>query len=146
MKEALGFLIVILGLIITLIFGWGRLNDAEANRAYARAAAERARGEARAMVIEAQAESRLHSAQAAAITQSANLPYAVLGVGTVAALVIFIGAMIVIVYLRQTAPTYHPRYIETRTVILIPPGTSRREFWRLMSQADQVKALEDGER
>lgn len=145
MKEAFGGLIIILGLVIVLIFGWGRLNDAEANRAYARAEAERARGEARAMVIEAAAESRLHSAQAAAITQASNLPYAVLGVGTVAALTIFIGSLMFLVWIRQNAPIYSPpRSIETRTIILLPDGMSHREFWRSMTKTTEIKLLKGG--
>lgn len=134
-------------LIVSVMLGMlvlTQLNDSATNRANAQAAAERARGEARAMVIEAQAESRLSAAQASAITQAANLPYAVLGVGTVAALVIFIGAMMVIVYLRQSAP------VETRTVyIMLPPGQSRREFYKALATyealplapGEQVKAL-----
>lgn len=145
MKEAFGFLIVILGLIITLIFGWGRLNDAAAERAYAQAQAERARGEARAMVIEAQAESRLHSAQAAAITQASNLPYAVIGVGATVVLAIFIGSLIFLVWLRQSTLEFQPRRIETRTIILLPSGMSRREFWRMISaETDEVKLLGGG--
>lgn len=148
MKEAFGFLIVILVLGVLILFGWARLNDAEANRADAQAAAERARGEARAMIIEAQAESRLHSAQAAAITLASNLPYAVIGVGTVAVLAIFIGSLIFLVWLRQSAPIYpqQPRRIETRTIILLPAGMSRREFWRMISaETDEMKLLGGGQ-
>lgn len=147
MKEVFGFLVVILGLVITLAFGCARLSDAETNRAHAQAAAERARGEARAVVIEAQAESRLHSAQAAAITQSSNLPYAVLSIGVTVVLAIFTGGLVFLAWLRQTSLEFHsPGRIETRTVILLPSGMSRREFWRMISaEADEIKLLGGGQ-
>ena len=61
MKQLLLWLMVILSVIILLTAGLSNLNESIAQREYAR-------GQARAMVIQAQGQARLDAAQANAIT------------------------------------------------------------------------------
>ena len=134
MKHLFLWLIVVLGLVALLMFGLAQAREAAARHEYARAAAARARGEAQAMIINAQAESRLH-------TQAANLPYVILGV-----VAIFGSVILYLVVARPTAPQYIERS-ETRIILVVEPGNSRRVMWRRLSQvSDEVQLLADKER
>lgn len=97
-------------------------------------AADRDRAEA--VVIHAQAESRLTTATAGAITSAALLPWGVLAVLGVLGLAIvgLAGAIVV----RTTRPG---RVIETRTVVYLPmPGQTRPQIWAGVQQVAQIEA------
>ena len=90
-----------------------------------------AQGRAEAMVITAQGQSRLDSAQAGATLMSAALPlvglalvglYGILGVAALIAMMVYFNA--------RKQP---PRIIERQVVLLPAPGLSRREVWRALS-------------
>jgi len=129
MKQLFLWSIVVLGFVGLAMFGLAQAREAAAQYEYAQAARVRAHGEARAMIINAQAESRLHAAQAATITQAANLPYMVLGVAVIFGSVLF--------YLVVARPT-SPQQIETCIIFFLEPGNSRKEMWQKL---DRVKLL-----
>lgn len=129
MKQSFLWSIVVLGFVGLAMFGLAQAREAAAQYEYAQAARERARGEAQAMIINAQAESRLHAAQAATITQAANLPYMILGVAVIFGSILF--------YLVVTRPT-SPQQIETCIIFFLEPQNSRKEMWQ---QLDRVKLL-----
>ena len=114
MMWALIIVIIAGGVIaVALVFGFDSLAQSRADLEYQK-------GQARALVIEAQGQSRLDSAQAVAVTSAAMMPW----------LVVFgVGAMFILalVYLRsqpqtpQQAQRYQPMIIE-RQVLLLPPG------------------------
>ncbi len=135
MKQAILWIIVIVGLVAVVLYGLSSLNESAANKAYAQ-------GQARAMIIEAQGQSRLDSAQAAAITASANIPYVVLALALAS---MFGSACLVVAIIaiqRQSSQTRIER-IETRTVFVLGVG-SRRDLWRQLS--DNAKLLGGGDR
>jgi len=110
-----------LGLVIIILYGLTAYNEAAANKVYAQ-------GQARAIILEAQGQARLDAAQAGVVTLAAMLPYAVLGLSV---LVVF-GELAFLLILKQSAaPVQH---IETRTIILLQPGQSRRQLYRALSQ------------
>lgn len=123
MSKLFGVLIILVvsGILLALAVGYASDRAAEQDRA-------------EAVVIRAQAESRLTSATATAITTTALLPWfslTILGVLGLAVMALA-GAII----------TRHPgpRTIEVRTIVYLPaPGQTRREIWRGISQ---VKAIE----
>ena len=131
MKQLLSWLIVILGLIALITFGLSALNESAANKAYAK-------GQARAMVIEAQAQARLDSAQANAINQAANLPYLILALITVFGSAILVLAVVILRQQQTSIPTRIEReiLIETR-IIFLPAGQNRRQMWQTLSDNQQ---------
>lgn len=131
MRQLFLWLIVSLGFVALIMFGLAQAREAAAQHEYAQAVRVRARGEAQAMIINAQAESRLHAAQAATITQAANLPYVVLGV-----VVIFGSVMLYLVVARPTSSQQIER-IETRIIFVLEPGNSRKEMWQRLDQASE---------
>lgn len=129
MRQLFLWSIIVLGFVGLMMFGLAQAREAATQYEYAQAARVRAYGEAQAIIINAQAESRLHAAQAATITQAANLPYVVLGLA-----VIFGSAMLYLVVARLT----QIERAETRIILVLEPQNSRKEMWQ---QLDQVKLL-----
>lgn len=126
MKQLILWSIVVLGFAALIMFGLAQTREAAAQYEYAQAARIRAYGEAQALIINAQAESRLHAAQAAIITQAANLPYVILG------MVVVFGS--IALYLVVASPR-QVEHIETRIIFVLEPGDSRKEMWQRISQA-----------
>ncbi len=111
-------------LAVLLVYGLDNLAQSQADLAYQQ-------GQARAMVIEAQGQARLDSAQATAITSAAMLPWVVLFCVSVVAIVC------VVFLLRQPpAGAVGPRLIERQTVLLLQPGQSRRVLWQTLAEVD----------
>ncbi len=136
---------VIGALIVVVVFGLSRLEDSQAQRYRAQAAATLAEGRARAMTIEAQGQARLDSAQAQSLMMIAALPYLAAIVGTIAMGMIFLSAIGVMVMIAKRKPEVHR--IETRVMYLPAPGAPRREVWgRLSAQADKQPLLIDVKR
>lgn len=123
MKQLFLWLIVVLGLIALLMFGLSSLNEAQANKIYAR-------GQARAMVIEAQGQARLDSAQAQAVISASMFPYLALTVASI------FGAVLVTVLV-----TRQPIQNERIVVLMLPEGHSKREAFEMISGASKVKLL-----
>jgi len=134
-KQFLLWLIVILGLVSLILYASTAYNEAAANKYYAQ-------GQARAMVIAAQGQARLDAAQAGAVTLAAMLPYAVLGLSV---LVTFGGLALLLVLKQAAAPVQRVIKIETRTIILLQPGQSRRQVWRALGGGGQGKVLLAGQ-
>lgn len=132
MKQLILWSIVVLSFVALVMFGLAQAREAAAQHEYAQAARVRARGEAQAMIINAQAESRLHAAQAAIITQAANLPYVVLGI------IVVFGS--IVLYLVVASPR-QIEHIETRIIFVLEPGGSRKEMWQRISRARVTPSL-----
>ena len=109
MKEVIAILIIVGGLAVMIIFGLDRLADAESRKVHAQAALAESQGRARATIIEAQAESRLHAAQASAITSAALIPWGILGVLGLLGLAIVALAFVVIARKPQAPPMIERR-------------------------------------
>ncbi len=132
MKQLILWSIVVLGFVALMMFGLAQAREAAAQYEYAQAARVRAYGEAQTMIINAQAESRLHAAQAAIITQAANLPYVVLG------MVVVFGS--IALYLVVASPR-QIEHIETRIIFVLEPGDSRKEMWQRIGRARVTPSL-----
>jgi hypothetical protein len=132
MKQAVLWFIVVVGFVAILVGALGRLADNESRRLNAEANLAYARGRARAVVIEAQGQARLDSAQASAVTLTAALPWGVLGVLGLLGLSLsaLAMAMVVMSFLKSMQP---PPVIE-RQVIMLPPPGPRRQTWQTLTQ------------
>ncbi len=113
MKNSLVWLVTISASIAFLLFALGFNAERQAERAYAQAA-----------IIRAQSSARLDLA-------TALMPYTIIGAVALMAIVALVLATMAIVRLGQPQP---PRVIETRTLILLQPGQTRRDAWRQMSE------------
>lgn len=131
MGKFFGFLIIGLLLTALLVYALDNLANSEARRVNAQAQLAYAQGQAEAMVLRAQAESRLHAAQAAAITSASLLPWGVLAILGVLGLAIVALCVVIVVRRPQTAP---PMLIERQIIYLPTPGQSRREVWQSVSE------------
>jgi hypothetical protein len=122
MKDTLVWIVTIIISIAFLLWCVGYNNETAAQRAYAEAA-----------VIRAQSQARLDAT-------SAYLPYvaivAVAGLGVSALAVAGL-----VLYQWGAAPNHPPRVIETRTIIILQPGQSRRELWRTVSEAETAQLI-----
>ena len=127
MVKMVWVFVLTLALIAVIVLGLDSLTRSRAELTYQQA-------RARAMVIEAQGQARLDSAQAAALTTAAILPWLV-GLGIIA----------LVVTVTLTRSTRHPariERIETRIVFLTAPQ-SRRQIWQLVSGEHQHPLLND---
>lgn len=117
--------ILLFGLLAYIMTGY---NESAASKAYAQ-------GQARAMIIEAQGQARLDSAQANAVNLASTLPYVILGIVVVFGAVILVSA---VAMFRQVASPKIER-IETRYVLMLPSGSKRQMYQRL---GDGIKLIE----
>ena len=140
MKEVIAILIIVGGLAVMIIFGLDRLADAESRKVHAQAALAESQGRARATIIEAQAESRLHAAQASAITSAALIPWGILGVLGLLGLAIVALAFVVIARKPQAPPM-----IERQIIYVLPEGQPRRELWRTWSDTRQLQPIREAQ-
>ncbi|MBN1992824.1 MAG: hypothetical protein JW953_08965 [Anaerolineae bacterium] len=109
-------------------------SDSATRQTNAQANLEYARGQAQAMIIEAQAESRLHSAQAWAITAGAIVPFVALAIVGLLGLAIVALSVVLAVRPRQQAV----ERIETRILYLPPPQATRHELWQAITDNQPV--------
>lgn len=123
-QFSLWSVVVLLGMIALIVFGMSSYNESAANKYYAQ-------GQARSMIIEAQSQARLDSAQANAVNLATMLPYVVLGV-----VVVFgsAGLVLAVVILRQQ-PGGVTRIERIERVILLSPGQSRHQMWQTLSDS-----------
>lgn len=137
MKQILSWLVVLVGLAILVMLALSNLNESRANKYQSQATFERAKGESRAIILEAQGQSRLDSAQASAVNLGAMLPYMIIGIAAV-----FVSlCLVVVVYLsRPNQHTIQPKVIER--VIVFLPATSRREMFETINK-QTIKYLKD---
>jgi len=123
---------IILGIILVIaVLGgaiWLMSTISQADRDRAAADLVIAEGQARAIVIQAQGQSRLDSAQAFTVTTSAVIPF----IAMLAIVGIIAGVMLAIVN-RQAAPAAPVHIIERQTVMVLQPGQSRRELWQMLA-------------
>jgi hypothetical protein len=123
-----------LGLVVILAVALGYANDSATRQANAQANLELAQGRARAMIIEAQAESRLHSAQAWAITAGAIIPFLALAIVGLLGLSIVALASVI-----ATRPRQLPPQLPTFTIMYLPPPqATRRELWQMITEHKPV--------
>ncbi len=125
MKQAFLWLIVILGLVGLLTLASARADEARTSRLYARA-----------HLVEAQSSSRQY-------LLAGLMPYTIIAVsiiGGTIAIVALVAGVVAVVAVWPRSPVAPGRVIEieTRTIILLQPGQSRRELWRALSGADEV--------
>lgn len=132
MIRAIATIIVIFGLVIILAKTLSELADNQAAETRARAALVYERGQAESTIIRAQAQARLDSAQASAITMSAALPWGVLGVLGLLGLAL-VALAIAIVVMSFNKAMQPPPIVERQILLLPGPETQRRDVWRLMS-------------
>lgn len=135
--KIFSWLLVTLALIILILFGCAQLNQTAANKTIALAEVTRARGEAQSLIIQAQGQARLDSAQATATTQAANLPYLALGIASIFGVCVL--ALAVVLMHQNRVSIRQIERIETR-IIFLPTATSRRDLWRLVSDI-QTEAI-----
>jgi hypothetical protein len=117
-------LLSVLVITCVLIFGLAYLNQS-------RSEAIRAEAQAEAIIIRAEGQARLDSAQATAVTLAAALPL-VLGVGVSGGLLLAGIGVLVFALRWQGGSAPAPRIIE-RQVLILGPGASRRDAWRMMT-------------
>lgn len=129
MRALGGILFTILGFGVILIFALATLEDGTASRNYAEAAKADAWGRAQTMIIQAQAQSSLQSAQATAITSAAMLPWGVLGVLGLLGLAVV--ALCVVIVIR---PVKQPVLVERQIFYLPAPGQRRGEVWQVLAE------------
>ncbi len=128
---------VIVGLIVIAVFGLSQFEDLQAQRYRAQADKALAEGKAQAMIINAQGQARLDTAQAQSLMMIAALPYLAAIVGTIILGMIFLSAIGVMVMIAKRKPEVHR--IETRVMYLPAPGAPRREVWSRLSSAQAEK-------
>lgn len=143
MKTAILLIIITLGLTLMIVYACGKVEDSVAARTYAEAAKMDAYGRAQAQIIQAQAESRLHAAEAGAITSAAvsnvmlsALPWGILGILGLLGLGVVALAFVVV-----TRPPRQPMLIERQVFYLPAPGQSRREVWQALSDTARPDTL-----
>jgi amino acid permease len=121
MKDILTWLIAIIVAAAALMWATAQNNEAAARRAYAAAA-----------MVREQSQARLDLA-------TALMPYFAL----TAVIVVTLATVAIVIYAlaRSGDRTQPTRLIETRTIILLAPGQSRRDVWRQLSQAAEVKLI-----
>lgn len=130
---ALLFLVALL-LSVALLWAFSTAADSASRQTDARANLEYARGQAQAMVIEAQAESRLHSAQAWAITAAAIIPFLALAI---------VGLLGLAIVALSIALTFRPKQPEQVQVLYLPPPqVPRREIWQAMVEIREALLVE----
>lgn len=127
MKQFLSWSVVLLGMIALIVLLLSSYNESAANKYYAQ-------GQARAMIIEAQAQARLDSAQASAVNSAVMLPYVVLGVAIVFGSA---GLVLAVVILRQ-----QPGGVtRIERIILLPSGQSHHQMWQILSDNIEHPAM-----
>lgn len=123
MKDFIAWLIAGIVAVAILMAAIGYNNQSAATRAHAEAA-----------IIRAQAQARLDAT-------SANLPYVVIGVVALMGLCTLTLAGLVLYKWGDSPANQPPHIIETRTIIMLQPGQSRRDLWQTISNAETVKAI-----
>lgn len=132
-KGCVVLLIIGLALAVALVVAYTYASDSTTRQTNAQANLEIAQGKARAMVIEAQAESRLHSAQAWAVTAGAIIPFVALGIAGLLGLAIV--ALSIVLAVRPHQQTQLPPYV----VMYLPsPDATRRDLWQAISERRPV--------
>lgn len=130
MNKFISGLVLVLMLLIVLFYLVTRTQDNAISYEYARTAAIEAEGRTRAMVIQAQAESRLHTAQAVALTLAATLPWGVLGVVGLLGLAV-VGLLGLMQFPGRSSS--QPKLIIERQIVYLPaPGQRRAEIWQAL--------------
>lgn len=129
MSKVFWGIIVLAVAAVLLVYGLDNLAQSQADLAYQQ-------GQARAMVIEAQGQARLDSAQAFAITSGAAFPWLI--VFCVSAL-----ATVAVVFLLRQPPAQlsPPLRIVERQIIFLPPA-DRRQMWQTVE--NNIRLLEQG--
>ncbi len=130
--KIIAMLVIIATLVLLVIMGLTKLNDAMAAHNYAEAAKTDAWGRAQQGIIIAQGQSQLDAAQASAITSAALLPWGVLGILGLLGLAIVALALVIV---TQPGRPGQPVYLATPTIVYLPaPGQSRREIWQAIEE------------
>ena len=125
MKNIKLWLVMFLSFALLTLYGVTLYNQSVASKTTAQA-------QGRAAIIQALGQARLDSAQANATNLGAMFPYAVLAASLILAVsLLALGVMIIL------RPNYPPggkqiEHIQTKTIILITPGQSRRELFKLL--------------
>jgi hypothetical protein len=110
-------ILIFLALVLAIVMGWGW--SAGQSASY-----EAQRGISESMIVRANGQARLDSAQAAAVLMAAAVPWLVLGILGVMGLGIIVLAVSI-----ATRPSPGPALIERQIVYLPAPGQPRRETW-----------------
>ena len=121
----------ILAIIIAaavLVFGLAWLNESQATKIKAEAAAQ-------AQIIQANAQASAVMTQANATMMLAAFPV-VLAIGGAVGLALVGGALLIVAIRWQPR-----RVIEQRIIYQIGPGTSRRELWQALSDTRQIEPI-----
>lgn len=123
MDRLIAFVILVAVCILAGLSLVYLVSNAETDRLNAQAGVERARGEARAMIIESQGQARLDSAIATNLILMSALP--VLGLTVLGLL--GLSVIVLIAYLSTRATMNRPqRIIEQQVIYLVPKGNSYR--------------------
>jgi ABC-type multidrug transport system permease subunit len=124
MKNLFLWLIVILGIATLLTLASAKADDARTNRLYARAHLVEANSSARQDLL------------------VGMMPYAVLGlatVGGVVAIVALAAGAVAVVAVWSDRGQARPMMIERQMIIMIQPGQSRREVYKLLSNSKELQ-------
>lgn len=114
MDKVIALVIVVALCLATGLFLAYLVSNSEANRLEAQAGLEYARGQARALVIEAQGQASLDRAQAYAMTLNSGLPWGVLGILGILGLALVALAFVVVARGQQNRPEVIERVIIER--------------------------------
>lgn len=134
--AGIGFfvLFVALGGCVVLLLLVSGIQDNETSRLRAAGEREMARGRAQALVLQAQGQARIDTAQAQAILGMAALPWGVLGLlgcfGFALSLVAL--SLIGVVGLKILSSPAVPQIARHEVFFIVAPGMPRREVWQMM--------------
>jgi len=131
MSKLLAILTVLIigGILLALAIGYANTQATERNYS-------------EASIIRAQAESRLTTATAGAITTAALLPWFALATLGVLGLAIMALARAIVARMRVQPGAQTIKRIETRIILYLPtPGASRREVWQALSDRREEPIL-----
>jgi hypothetical protein len=130
MTRFLGLILVCLALVVALFAAMGYANDRAAQY-------ELARGRSQAIIIQAQGQARLDSAQAWAVTSAAALPWGALTIlGVLGLGILALAAAIVVLTLNR-----QPLLVERQLLYLPAPGQPRSEVWRALAAGPEIEIV-----
>lgn len=116
-------IITILAIIAAIIFGLAQWTQSSADYEYQRAAGQ-------ALIIEAQGQARLDSAQATAITSAAMLPWLIVFCVSIT------GTVAIVFLLRQSPRQVDPPRIIVQPMMILPQAQA--EQWLIEAQRELI--------
>lgn len=143
MEKELGCFatLVVLALVLMIVLGTRSCSMIEIDKINAKSNLEMAYGRSQSMIILAQGQARIDTAQAQSLLMIAALPYLAAIVGVIVLGGIAMSVIGVFVLAIKNKPVHIER-IETKIIYLPSPQASRREVWQMLSTGTNEKQVE----